>query len=90
MRPLTGAVDEATDLKLMDLNLYLHSVQQFTLNQILQILNLLHHSTSDWYISESYSDSELMSLRFSRFDRLCTRLLRSANPSGRPTPPLSL
>ena len=64
MRPLTGAVGEATALKLKDLNLYLHSVQQVTLNQILQILNLLHHSTSNLYTAESYSDSGLVCLRF--------------------------
>jgi hypothetical protein len=57
-RLLTGAAGEATDLKLKNLNLYLHFVQQVALNQILQILNLLLHSTSNLYIAESYSDYE--------------------------------
>ena len=38
---------EATNLKLKNLNLYLHSVQQVALNQILQILNLHLHTTSN-------------------------------------------
>ena len=45
MGPLIGAVGGAADLQLNDLYLYLHSVQQVTLNQILQILNLHHHPT---------------------------------------------
>ena len=54
---LTGAAGVAADLKLKDLNLYLHPEQQVALNRILQILNLLHHTTSDLYNTESYSDS---------------------------------
>ena len=64
VRLLTGAAGEATDLKLKNLNLYLRSVQQVALNQILLILNLLLHSSSNLYMAESYSDSRARASAF--------------------------
>ena len=86
---LTRAAGEATDLKLKNLNLYLHSVQPVALNQILQILNLHLHTTSYCTLLSLTLTQELVSLRFSRSDRPCSRLLCSAHPSGRLTPPSS-